>query len=312
LPRRHWQCGNLFERDATAAGCRLVDALARCWTVAIDPYWRSMRSVLDDDVAFRAGELAKGGVGELLTDLHPQISMRYEVLSIDKRHNWQQDLTGDRLVLVPSVFVWPNLIFAAGRSGPVRLIYPARGVGHVWQTPRQVATGHEALSALLGRSRAAILVSLALPRSTTEIAVKLGRSPASVASTCPCYATAVWWFRGVRAATSCTDAQPWPRASSRPVSPPIAAGQEALRERCRAHRLIAMPVVPGRRRRRPGTPGAGHRHTIKHVVVLFHKNVPFDRYFGVYPHALNAPGGPSFVAKPGTPTVNRLTDELRG
>jgi phospholipase C len=49
---------------------------------------------------------------------------------------------------------------------------------------------------------------------------------------------------------------------------------------------------------------------IKHLVVLFQENVPFDRYFGVYPHALNPPGEPRFVAKPDTPTVNGLTESL--
>jgi phospholipase C len=49
---------------------------------------------------------------------------------------------------------------------------------------------------------------------------------------------------------------------------------------------------------------------IKHLVVLFQENIPFDRYFGVYPHALNPPGEPRFVAKPGTPTVNGLTGML--
>jgi phospholipase C len=49
---------------------------------------------------------------------------------------------------------------------------------------------------------------------------------------------------------------------------------------------------------------------IKHLVVLFQENVPFDRYFGVYPHALNPPGEPTFVAKPDTPTVNGLSEEL--
>jgi phospholipase C len=49
---------------------------------------------------------------------------------------------------------------------------------------------------------------------------------------------------------------------------------------------------------------------IKHVVVLFQENVPFDRYFGTYPHALNPPGEPRFVAKANTPTVNGLTAAL--
>jgi phospholipase C len=49
---------------------------------------------------------------------------------------------------------------------------------------------------------------------------------------------------------------------------------------------------------------------IKHLVVLFQENVPFDRYFGAYPHALNRPGEPRFLATADTPTVNGLTDEL--
>jgi len=49
---------------------------------------------------------------------------------------------------------------------------------------------------------------------------------------------------------------------------------------------------------------------IKHVVVVFQENVPFDRYFGVYPHALNPAGQPRFVAKRDTPTVNGLTEAL--
>ncbi|HEX3758244.1 MAG TPA: alkaline phosphatase family protein [Kofleriaceae bacterium] len=56
--------------------------------------------------------------------------------------------------------------------------------------------------------------------------------------------------------------------------------------------------------------GATTATPIKRVVVVFQENVPFDRYFGVYPHALNLPGEPRFVARPDTPTVNGLTDAL--
>jgi phospholipase C len=40
---------------------------------------------------------------------------------------------------------------------------------------------------------------------------------------------------------------------------------------------------------------------IKHLVVIFNENRSFDHYFGTYPHALNPPGEPAFVAAKDTP-----------
>jgi phospholipase C len=62
-----------------------------------------------------------------------------------------------------------------------------------------------------------------------------------------------------------------------------------------------------------GTGAAADRDTvtpIHHLVVLFQENVSFDRYFGVYPHALNPPGEPAFAPLPDTPAVNGLTPQL--
>ena len=49
---------------------------------------------------------------------------------------------------------------------------------------------------------------------------------------------------------------------------------------------------------------------IKHVVVIFQENESFDHYFGTYPNAMNPPNEPAFVAKPGTPSVNGLSNTL--
>jgi len=49
---------------------------------------------------------------------------------------------------------------------------------------------------------------------------------------------------------------------------------------------------------------------IKHLIVVFQENVSFDHYFGTYPKALNLPGEPPFLAAPGTPSVNGLTEAL--
>jgi len=170
--------------DLIAAGeagpPRLADALYRYWSAAIEPHWREVRAVLDEDVAYRAGELSKGGVGAILADLHHQISVHGHVLRIDKNHTCEQDLAGAGLLLVPSVFIWPNVVFAAGSAGPPTLTYAARGVGKLWGSSERATTDEEALGALLGRSRAAILTCLALPHSTTELALKLGQRPPSV------------------------------------------------------------------------------------------------------------------------------------
>jgi phospholipase C len=49
---------------------------------------------------------------------------------------------------------------------------------------------------------------------------------------------------------------------------------------------------------------------IKYLVVLYPENASFDRYFGLYPVALNPDGEPPFQAGPGTPAVNGLTETL--
>lgn len=49
---------------------------------------------------------------------------------------------------------------------------------------------------------------------------------------------------------------------------------------------------------------------IQHLVVIYGENISFDHYFGIYPTAANTTGEPSFVAKPGTPSVNGLSGAL--
>src|SRR5262245_9874222 len=159
---------------------RVADLLWRFWSVALEPHWRSMRAILDEDIAFRATELTKGGVGAMLAGLHESVSVVGDVLHIDKPVAAREDLAGAGLRLVPSVFVWPRVIFAISESGPCTLTYAARGVGNLWAHPDSVMTYEDPLAALIGRSRAAILCSLAVPMTTTELAIKLGQSAPAV------------------------------------------------------------------------------------------------------------------------------------
>jgi DNA-binding transcriptional ArsR family regulator len=160
---------------------RLADALWDYWTVAVEPHWRSIRSVLDDDLTYRAARLTHGGIEALLSDLHPEISVSGRSLLIDKpRHSCDHHLGGRGLVLIPAVFLWPNVIVGADTAYPPQLTYAARGIGTLWGGDSREAGDDDALAALLGRSRAAILSCLALPRSTSELAADLGQSAPSV------------------------------------------------------------------------------------------------------------------------------------
>ena len=158
---------------------RVADALEQYWHVAIAPYWPQLRAVLDADVAYRARKLARGGIAELMLDLHPSIKMTEHAIRVASLA--EGDVDGGGLTLVPCVFVWPHLWVELGLVGQPSLTYGARGIGGLWQASVG-ADEEDALAALLGRSRAEILVSLRLPRSTTDLARSLRLSAPTVSS----------------------------------------------------------------------------------------------------------------------------------
>ena len=85
---------------------------------------------------------------------------------------------GQGIWFVPSVFRWPWVALDTRETVPHVVSYGARGAGRVWQQPgRGTPTG---LPDLLGRSRALILESLDVPRSTTTLSQSLGLSLSTV------------------------------------------------------------------------------------------------------------------------------------
>jgi hypothetical protein len=168
---------------ADGAG-RLADAMWNDWQAAIEPHWRSIRALLDADVAHRAARLAHGGIADLLADLHPEVKLRDHTIEIAKpHHSCENDLPGTGLLLIPCAFAWPRLVVGVRNTPAPHLTYGVRGIGTLWDNPkRQVPTGAEVLGELLGRSRAAILLSLDLPRCTTDMARQLNQSPPAVST----------------------------------------------------------------------------------------------------------------------------------
>ncbi|MCI0688984.1 MAG: winged helix-turn-helix domain-containing protein [Sporichthyaceae bacterium] len=80
-------------------------------------------------------------------------------------------------MLVPSVMCWPNVRKDVEPYQPM-LIYPTRGIATLWEAGGPPAP--DALAALVGRTRAATLMALAEPVSTTALAHRLQVTPGAI------------------------------------------------------------------------------------------------------------------------------------
>ncbi len=64
------------------------------WDAALAPHWPRVRGTLEEDVAHRAGQTLRGGLFDLLADLHHEVSVDGAVLRIDKPHHDDVTLPG--------------------------------------------------------------------------------------------------------------------------------------------------------------------------------------------------------------------------
>ncbi len=166
-------------RDDPATELPRVAALVRAyWDRALAPQWPRMRALLESDIMHRARRLADGGTAALLADLHPTVQRSGDVLQVSSRHDQVVALDGRGLLLMPSLFVWPQVRSVVDPPWQPSVIYPARGVGTLWEP---VGSGTpDALAGVVGKTRAALLAQLDVPRSGGELAARLGLTPGAI------------------------------------------------------------------------------------------------------------------------------------
>jgi DNA-binding transcriptional ArsR family regulator len=170
-----------FIERPRAAVRALADVLRSYWELVLAEHWPRINALLEHDILYRAHQLTGAGTRALFEDLDPSISWQAEdVLRIDKRECdlKAMQLDGRGLLLMPSAFSWPKVVLVNAQPWQPTVIYPARGVGMLWEPERPAPP--DALSRLLGSSRAAILAALEHPRSTTELARILELTPGGV------------------------------------------------------------------------------------------------------------------------------------
>jgi DNA-binding transcriptional ArsR family regulator len=174
--------GRAMLDDPARAVRELADLTERAWHALIAPDWPRLRDLLEADIAHRARQLAEGGLERLFADLHPRLSWSEGTLSVRTSYRGLQvqQLRGRGVLMIPSVFVWPDVVSGFAPPWQPAVLYPARGVGNLWQRP--TAGSAQALSRLLGANRAAVLSALDCPASTTALAARLGLAPSSVSA----------------------------------------------------------------------------------------------------------------------------------
>jgi DNA-binding transcriptional ArsR family regulator len=131
---------------------QIADEMDKFWQTAIEPIWPQVRAIALADVRYRLEQFSEGGVRNVLVRLHPDLLFDDTRLIVQKSSDTHADLGGEGVVLAPCVFAWPALRAARRYVGPQALFYP----------------------------RVALLTSLELPRTTSELAALFNVSPAAI------------------------------------------------------------------------------------------------------------------------------------
>ncbi|MGP9017811.1 DUF5937 family protein [Streptomyces sp. BR1] len=157
----------------------IADVVEAYWHTAIAPHWGRMRSVLEADMVWRAQLLARDGAAAVLTSLDPTAVWRAGELTLFVHQDLEfgAAVAGRGLWLVPTLFA-QHAISPVGPDEPPTIAYPARGVGTLWESRPPRPPG--ALALLVGAPKAALLLSLDGPASTTELARRLSVTPSAV------------------------------------------------------------------------------------------------------------------------------------
>jgi DNA-binding transcriptional ArsR family regulator len=151
-----------LERDDLPA--RAASLMEWVWTETVSPTWARRRRIIEADIVARTHQLSQGGWATVLNDVRPNMRWLGESrLQINAYDYPPRSLDGAQLFFVP---VTPRAAWVmwAG-TDRYAVVYPCSGV--LAESDRVVAP--EGLNALLGPARAAVLVLLGTPKTTTQL-----------------------------------------------------------------------------------------------------------------------------------------------
>lgn len=162
---------DLLARGPRAVAAVAAEAMGAFFDLAVREDWADVRSVLEADIRRRSDLSAARGAIAMLESLGPGLAWRESGISLDRDYDGIVDWAHDGLLLVPSsAHVGPVQIAAERPLTPI-LFYRADGIARLWG--RRPPDPVRAVADLIGDTRAALLVALTDPRSTSELSGEL-------------------------------------------------------------------------------------------------------------------------------------------
>jgi DNA-binding transcriptional ArsR family regulator len=154
---------------------RVAGALRSHHEAVVAPVWAEVRAHIEADRAKRARAFLAGGCEGLLESFPPMMRWERPVLTIDS-YRYERDifLDGRGLLLLPAYLSWSTPDMLRDPTLPPVLTYP---IDH------DLSVGLRAgapVVALIGSTRAAVLETIGEGRTTSELARRVGVSPASI------------------------------------------------------------------------------------------------------------------------------------
>jgi hypothetical protein len=156
----------------------LTDTMRACHDLLLAPYWRRIETAIDRDRSTKMSTLADGGVEALLACLRPLADWSDGELRVPAYCDQELHLAGRGLLLIPSYFIVNKPLTMLDPALPPVLVYPVERPTDT--LPVRDTARPEALGALIGPTRAAVLQAISTnPRTTEELARRAGISSAS-------------------------------------------------------------------------------------------------------------------------------------
>ncbi|WP_214410630.1 ArsR/SmtB family transcription factor [Sphaerisporangium fuscum] len=158
---------------------RLARAVENYHRSCLAPYQDVIHTHLEADRIRRGRLLMRGGIDGLLAGLHRSVSWRPPVLEVADYVDHDIHLWGRGLVLLPSLFCRRHPITLRHVGEPPVLVYPVSPPPGWLPRAGERESGRDALSDLLGHTRAAVLRACVDTITTTQLADRAGVSISS-------------------------------------------------------------------------------------------------------------------------------------